>query len=170
MNCDTLLYSEVEFDDARQIINMGGPYIGGLLIRKKLIAKDCVVDNFVIDKTANRLFFVKYHHGTGFMNRAFFTINFYKLEDQALFQFKKHFNAIYLKDIKDDSLEITRLSMNWRDRNGFSISRKMQFRCKKRRQYAEFFHFFKFPALSLQISLAKPLHFITNIITKCLVD
>jgi hypothetical protein len=106
MNCDTLLYSEIEFDDARQVINMGGPYVGGLLIRKKPIAEDCVVDNFVIDKTANRLFFVKYHPGTGFMNRAFFTINSYKLEDQTLFQFKKRFKALYLKGIEGDSLEI----------------------------------------------------------------
>jgi len=106
MNYDALLYNEIEFDDTRQVINMGGPYIGGLIIKGQLIAEDCVVDNFLIDKTKNRLFFVKYHSLTRFMSGVFFTINCYNVKDQTVSQYRKRFNALHLKDIIGDNLLI----------------------------------------------------------------
>ena len=92
--------------ESRQIINMGGPYIGNLLLNNKLIARDCLEDNFIYVEQTQKIYFVKHHDTSGMMSGVFFTISFYSIKEDKLFEYNKHFKMLYLKRIIDDNLEI----------------------------------------------------------------
>jgi hypothetical protein len=87
---------EITIEDAHQIINMGGPWIGKLYIDSVLIAEDCIVDNFVFNEQWKSLFFVKYHHAVKSTKKNYFTINFYQTDNRTVYQFEKVWAIVYL--------------------------------------------------------------------------
>lgn len=97
---------KIEFAKAKQILNMGGPWIGDLMIDGKLISKDCLIDNYIIDSPNSKLYFVKYRSTTGMMNGVFFTINFFLFKEDKLFEYEKQFKILFIKQIMDGKMEI----------------------------------------------------------------
>jgi len=106
MNKKNLLHNEIEFVKERQVINMGGPWIGNLIFKGKLLSKECIVDNYVFDDIDHKIFFVKYHSITGNMNGVFFSINFHMVKDERLFEYEKRFETLFIKNVVNDKLEI----------------------------------------------------------------
>jgi hypothetical protein len=104
---------EIAIDNAEQIINMGGPWIGDLYIGPDFVSKDCVLDNFVLTENKQLLFFVKHHFFVtkkgwfGTSGFRYFTINFYNIDNKSSFEFKKEFSIIHIGNfISKNELEI----------------------------------------------------------------
>jgi len=90
--------------DARQIINMGGPHIGDAFLGTELMAKDCIVGNFVYQEKTGFLFFVKYHRINYYQG---FTINFYDIKNKLEYEFDREFSIVHLGNfISENKLEI----------------------------------------------------------------
>jgi hypothetical protein len=92
------------FENAREMLGMGGPFIGDFFIKGKLIATDSLCDTLLYESTKNLLFFIKYHE----INRYYyFTINFYSFKTSSIFEFEREFNAVHLGEfITPTQLEI----------------------------------------------------------------
>jgi len=96
---------ELELDNAGQILNMGGPWIGDISLKGQLIAQKCIIDNFKFDESRGLLFFIKYH----LVNRRkwYFAIQFYNVNSKTVYEFDRVFNMVYLGDFLDKTkLEI----------------------------------------------------------------
>jgi hypothetical protein len=86
---------EIEIDNVGEILNMGGPWVGTLLIQGEKISDNCIIDNFVFNKPLGLLFFIKFHVITDY--NFYFTINFYNIRSKTGFEFNKEFNMIFIK-------------------------------------------------------------------------
>jgi hypothetical protein len=103
----TIKISGLELDivNEDQILNMGGPWIGDLLLKGELISETCILDNFFFDEGTGVLYFVKYHFVSRY--KWYFAIRFYAVESQILFEFDKLFDMVYLGNLIDKTkLEI----------------------------------------------------------------
>lgn len=88
----------------REILKIGGPYVGDIYVEEKLISTDCVLENFLFDKELRLLFFVKFHQINFYQ---FFTINFYNPDSDTRFEFETEFEMLYLRSILNkNELEI----------------------------------------------------------------
>jgi len=91
-------------ENANEILRMGGPHIGDLLLDSNIISKDCIADNFIHKEDLNLLFFVSYRKVNTY---HYFTINFYNINSGELFEFDKEFDILYLGGfISKNELEI----------------------------------------------------------------
>ena len=96
---------DIKVTDTDQVLNMGGPWIGDLLVNEKFVSDNCIVDNFVFDEKRQLLFFIKFHVITKFY--FYFTINFYNIGYNTVFEFEREFSMVYLKQlINENGLEI----------------------------------------------------------------
>jgi hypothetical protein len=93
-----LMVDELELiiTNPREILKIGGPYVGDVLVENKLISTDCVLENFLFNKELGLLFFVKFYQLNFYQ---FFTINFYNQGTDTLFEFETEFDMLYLKRI-----------------------------------------------------------------------
>lgn len=105
-NLDTVLDRlKLTVDNPRQILNMGGPWIGNILLDGKLIAEDCITDNFVFGPQLETIYFVKYH----VLSRYdwHFTINYTNLNERTVCEYSQRFKSIYIKRlVNEHELEI----------------------------------------------------------------
>src|SRR5579862_6362624 len=85
---------ELTIENAGQILNMGGPWIGNVWLGAYFISHDCIVDNFVYLKESGCIFFVKYHLVSKYS--WYFTLNFYNVNTKSIYEFKLVFNMVYL--------------------------------------------------------------------------
>jgi hypothetical protein len=94
-------------DDAYQILNMGGPYVGTLGCNGKVISQNCIADNLLSDDQNERLYFVKYHSLTKWRSGVYFTINCYDSKLGQIYESKEMFNIIFLKQfLSGNKIEI----------------------------------------------------------------
>jgi len=66
-----------DFKNPNQIINMGGPWIGDLFLKKHIICKGVLIDSQNFYPKEEKLFFVKYHEVSKWRVHNFFTINYW---------------------------------------------------------------------------------------------
>lgn len=102
----TISVSGIEFtiENAEEILGMGGPYVGDLLLDGNIISKDCITDNFIHKEDLNLLFFIRYRSINFY---RYFTINFYNINSGELFEFDREFDILYLGGfINENELEI----------------------------------------------------------------
>jgi hypothetical protein len=103
---EKLKISEIELTitNAQERLRMGGPFTGDVFIDNKLISVDCLLNNFVYKEDSNLLFFVKYHR---INNYQYFTINFYQLDNDVVYEFYKEFDIIHITQfLSTNELEI----------------------------------------------------------------
>jgi hypothetical protein len=94
-------------DDAHQVINMGGPYVGTLCMDNKVISQNCITDNLLADDQNERLYFVKYHSLTKWRSGIHFTINCYDNKLDQISESKEIFNSVFLKQfLSGNKIEI----------------------------------------------------------------
>lgn len=91
---------KVHFENAHQIINMGGPWIGNLFLNGEFITTDVVIDNTINNRS--KLFYVKYNEVSRWQKDSYFAINYYDLHENAEHQFQKKFSMLYLGNFVDD--------------------------------------------------------------------
>lgn len=99
-------HDEIEFENMNQILNMGGPWVGDLIVEGNKIASN-VFDEYLLkeDETgAVLLYFVTYSDDSKWMNENGFFVNKYNLETHELKQFKKRFEKIFLESIDSNVL------------------------------------------------------------------
>ena len=86
---------EITTTNTDQVINMGGPYIGVAYSKGKVVAEDCVLENFIYRDDLRKLFFVKYHFVN---NNWFFTINFFSIDENEEFEFTRIMKMVFIKE------------------------------------------------------------------------
>ena len=119
---------EIEIAYDGQVINMGGPGIGTMSMDGNVVSDNCIVNNFVFYESKRLLFFVKYHL---INNYYYFTINFYNIVHNKVFEFEREFEIVYIKQfINANELEIFlsfhdqfpyRKQIFYLDQEGFSV-------------------------------------------------
>jgi len=103
---EKLKVSEIELTitNAEERLGFGGPFTGDVFIQKKHISVDCLLNNFVYNADSKLLFFVKYHRINDYQ---YFTINFYRLDDDMVYEFYKEFDIIHITQfLNTNELEI----------------------------------------------------------------
>lgn len=96
--------NEVSISNPYQIINMGGPWVGNLLVNGSLIAQDVLIDNIIGDELENRVYFVKYHNVSQWKNENFFTIYYIDLITGIIHMIDLKFDMIFVENINKDEL------------------------------------------------------------------
>jgi hypothetical protein len=92
-----------------QIISMGGPYIGDVMFEGKVISEGGISDNYVYKEDSGLLFFVKYHRISKWQKNNYFTINFYNINNNKVYEFDRKFDMVHIKQfISSSELEIFR--------------------------------------------------------------
>ncbi|WP_413669732.1 hypothetical protein ACEN9X_07250 [Mucilaginibacter sp. Mucisp86] len=98
---------EFSMENIEQIINMGGPWICSLYLENNLISDHCIIDNVLEDPSLKRVYFVKYHRTSKWRADNFFTLNYFSINDNEIYQSKRRFEMLYLKKILGpESIEI----------------------------------------------------------------
>jgi hypothetical protein len=91
-------------ENVGQILGMGGPHVGDLLLDGTLISEACIANNFIHKEDLNLLFFIR-RRTLNFYR--YFTINFYNINSGELFEFDKEFDILYLGGfVSKNELEI----------------------------------------------------------------
>lgn len=103
----TIEGEQLHFENPRQIINMGGPWIGELFLGQKFISDNIIIDNFLYRESLSRLFVVKYHQCSKWQRDNYFTINFLDLRNDSFYESDKKFEKAFLdRFISSDEIEI----------------------------------------------------------------
>jgi hypothetical protein len=92
---------KIQWEKPEEILGMGGPWIGNLLINEKIVSVSVIVDNFVFDKITNRFFFVKYIQISKWASKNYFSIFFYSIASGELITLEEKYRMVYLDSIND---------------------------------------------------------------------
>ena len=96
---------ELMLTNERQILNMGGPWIADVSVGTDFVSNNCILDNFVHNKTFNLLFFVKFNKVSKYY--WYFSINFYNIDTKTVFEFDRVFDMVHIGDFRTkNELEI----------------------------------------------------------------
>lgn len=86
-----------DFKNPNQIINMGGPWIGDLFLKKHIICKSVLIDSQKFYPKEEKLFFVKYHEVSKWRVHNFFTINYWNKKNNQLFESNLKYNVLFIQ-------------------------------------------------------------------------
>jgi len=120
---------EFNMENIEQIMNMGGPWICSLFLENNLISDHCAIDNILEDSSHQRIYFVKYHRTSKWKADNFFTLNYFSINEKAIYQSKRRFEILYLKKLLNpENIEIFYAfhEKNQDNRDVFTVS-KQQF-------------------------------------------
>lgn len=87
---------QIRFENADQIINMGGPWVGSLFFNDTFVSNNVLIDNLVYKPLYGKLFFIKYHNVSKWQNENYFTIDFLDLSNSIIYEFEKKFDKLFL--------------------------------------------------------------------------
>ncbi len=96
--------ANLSWDNSQEILGMGGSWIGDLIFGEKKISESSLVDNYLYDKSNNRIFFVKFNRITKWANDNFFSIHYYSLDSGMISNLNKAYGKAYLDSIDGESL------------------------------------------------------------------
>jgi hypothetical protein len=94
----------VSFNNPNQVINMGGPWVGKLLLDNNEITDNVVLENIFYNKAQNNLYFIKYHEISKWQKENYFSINILDLQTNNLFMYDLKFRQVYIEKIDKDDL------------------------------------------------------------------
>ena len=99
---------KVEYLNHRQILNMGGPWVGDLLINNSYISDNVIIDNLLYDQISQDVFFVKFNDNKAYwLKDVYFTICKIDLQTNTFVEYAEKFSKVYLhRKISDCELEI----------------------------------------------------------------
>ena len=86
---------DVAFENPVQIINMGGPWIGDLVIDNRKVIGNILIDNFYFDASNHRFYFILYNHT---VNKRF-SICYLSTKDMSIHVYLDYFEIIFIKEI-----------------------------------------------------------------------
>ena len=76
----------IEFINPQQIINMGGPWVGSLLVNEQKISDNVLIDNTIYNKESNEVFFIKYIKTSKWCKKSYFTVRKFNLKTKQVYQ------------------------------------------------------------------------------------
>lgn len=89
----------------RQILNMGGPWVGTLVAQKLPFSCDnIIIDNVLLDSPRHRILFAKYHRVSKWNDDNYFTIDLLDLKAWRQMESVKHLKMVYLSRMIGDNL------------------------------------------------------------------
>ncbi len=94
----------ISFNNPNQIINMGGPWVGKLLLDDKEITDNVVLDNLFYNEAHYNLFFIKYNEISKWQNDNYFSICYFDLKSNVLFTYDLKFKQVFIEKVKDNEL------------------------------------------------------------------
>ena len=94
----------ISFNNPNQVINMGGPWIGKLLLDNNEITDNVILDNIFYNKDQNNLYFIKYHKISKWQKENYFSINILDLRTNNLFMYDLKFRQVYIEKIDNHEL------------------------------------------------------------------
>lgn len=92
----------INFKNADQIINMGGPWIGELVINDIEISNNIIIDNYLDDKEF--YYFIKYFEISKKQKENYFSLLRINKDNMKSQISKERFEKIYLKKIENKML------------------------------------------------------------------
>lgn len=92
----------IDFENPNQIINMGGPWIGTLIINNKNISDNIIIDNYL--EKEGVYYFIKYFEVSKKQKDNYFGIFRVNTANSELGLSNERFEKIYIKNIEDNIL------------------------------------------------------------------
>ena len=92
------------FSNPNQILGMGGPWIGDLIVKKNHVSSDVIIENVFFCEDSNRLYYLKYCKGKSFFSKYYFVICSVDLNSCEIIQYEMKFKLIYIKDVVNGNL------------------------------------------------------------------
>ena len=89
---------KIEFQNPRQIINMGGPWIGDLYIGGLLIDNNVIVENVIYKQDLDSYLFIKYHNISKWQKDNYFTINLWDKANDLKKESDDKFDMLYISE------------------------------------------------------------------------
>jgi hypothetical protein len=89
----------IKFINPDQIINMGGPWVGELMIGDDKIMDNVIIDNTIYDVHQNRLYIVKYFNLSKWQHKNYFSICYLDLFTDKIYVIDLKFEMIFIKEI-----------------------------------------------------------------------
>jgi len=103
MNSQLVLGKSIVFDFPTQIINIGGPWVGTLVIDQKVIADSVLVDNLYPNPKTEKLYFIRYHDVSKWQKNNFFFVYFIEIESGEMYMYDLKFEQIFIDNISSDN-------------------------------------------------------------------
>jgi hypothetical protein len=97
---------KLSWNNPEEILGMGGPWIGELILDQTKISNNSVVGNFLFDGKTDRIYFVKYNRISKWAKDNFFSIHYYNLNSGKLAMLDKAYQKVYLESIEETGLVI----------------------------------------------------------------
>jgi hypothetical protein len=92
------------WNNPEEILGMGGPWIGDLMVGERITATCTVVNNFLFDKKHGKIYFIRYNRVSEWANDNFFSIQYYALNSCKVYNMNKAYDSIYLDSIDGNFL------------------------------------------------------------------
>jgi len=92
----------IKFNNPVQIINMGGPWIGELQIKDRIIADNVIIDNVYYNSNQQKLYFVRYHDVSKWKKNNFFLIYSLELRNNQLRMYDFKFEQVFIESVSDN--------------------------------------------------------------------
>lgn len=96
----------ISFNNPNQIINMGGPWVGELLIGNHKVIDNVIIDNLHYNNEHGRLYFIKYNKISRWQKDNYFSIYYVDILTDKLYIYDLKFDVIFIKGI-DSNYELT---------------------------------------------------------------
>lgn len=92
----------IQFENQEQIINMGGPWVGELIINNKKISDNILIDNYIEKELF--YYFIKYFKISRRQKENFFSVLRLDKKDMNVAISIEKFEKIFIKDIEGNLL------------------------------------------------------------------
>ncbi|WP_144283500.1 hypothetical protein [Chryseobacterium echinoideorum] len=95
-------YENIQFGNPEQIINMGGPWVGDLIINNQNVSNNILIDNYLEKELF--YYFIKYFKISKKQKDNFFSVLRIDKNNMKVAVSIEKFEKIHIKDIEENSL------------------------------------------------------------------
>lgn len=103
MDNQIILRKSVTFNTPTQIINMGGPWVGELVIDQKNVIDNVVIDNLYPDLETKKLYFTRYHDVSKWKKNNFFFVYFIEIVNGSMYMYDLKFDQIFIDSVSNNN-------------------------------------------------------------------
>lgn len=94
----------INFKNPRQIINMGGPWIGELFYEQKFITDNIIIDNFIYNVELEEAYFIKYNRISHWNTNNYFSLLNVDFKKFCIKEYSTKFEMIFIVKIDNNIL------------------------------------------------------------------
>lgn len=99
MDNQIILGKSVTFKSPEQIINMGGPWVGELIIDQKSVVDNVVIDNLYVNSETRKLYFIRYHEVSKWQKDNFFFVYFIESGNGDMYMYDLKFDQVFIDEV-----------------------------------------------------------------------